>query len=236
MELSQFKQNLVNLNTSLQVKKEKYEFIQNEIDKLKNSIKSLDDRNNDLNKAIASLSVISNNKRNKAKEHFEKIVTNALQFITQDDTYEFVIKELPNRQKPSYEFYIKSVIDGNEVLRKPEDSSGGGFIDIISTALKYAYLEIFNDPKTTCSTLIYDEPGKMISKDMSVKFAEYIKFLGKTYNKQTIMISHNENLINVADKVFNIQKDSNGISQVQDIKALDTDIMMQVTELLDANL
>ena len=62
------------------------------------------------------------------------------------------------------------------------------------------------------ATLFYDEPGKMISEQMSVKFAEYIKFLGSYYNRQTIMVTHNDNLSSVADKTFLVRKDANGIS------------------------
>ena len=174
-----------------------------------------------LEKGILILTEVATTSRDNARRHFENIVTNALQFVTQNRDYEFVIKELPNRSKTSYEFYIKSKINGVECVQKPEDANGGGFIDIISTALKYAYLEIFADPKIMNSALLYDEPGKMISADMSVKFAQYIKFLGSQYHKQTIMITHNDNLSNVADKTFVVNKDLSGVSHVD---ILDTEI------------
>jgi DNA repair ATPase RecN len=157
--------------------------------------------------------------REHARVHFEKIVTSALQFITQSTDYEFVIDEL-DRSKASYEFYIKSTVNGVECLQKPEEANGGGFIDIIALAAKYAYLEIFSDPKIMSGTLIFDEPGKMISEDISIKFAEYIKFLGKQYNRQTIMITHNNNISSVADKSLYVQKDNQGISHVKDNIAL----------------
>lgn len=155
--------------------------------------------------------------REKAKVHFEKIVTDALQFVTQDRNTKFVIEESIVRNKPAYEFYVETMVNGEVSKQKPEDACGGGFIDIISVTLKYAYLQIFSNPEIKNACLILDEPGKMISEQMSVKFAEYIKFLGKHFGKQTIMITHNENLSNIANKTFYVQKNRNGVSNVSDI-------------------
>ena len=205
------------LLTQVLIAKRDEENVRKEITSLQNKIQSLRDTNFSLEQCITILTQAGTISRDNARAHFEKIVTDALQFITQTRDYEFIIQELSNRTKPSYEFYIKSTVNGEECIQKPEDANGGGFVDIISTAAKYAYLEIFNDPKIMSATLLYDEPGKMISEQMSVKFAEYIKFLGKHYNRQTIMITHNDNLSNVADKTFNVTKNRNGISVVTEI-------------------
>lgn len=162
--------------------------------------------------------------RDKAKNHFEKIVTDALQFVTQDTAYKFVIEENMKRGKPSYEFYIESMVDGNISRQKPEDSCGGGFIDIISVTAKTAYLQIFSNPQIMDASLRLDEPGKMVSDLMSVKFAEYIKFLGKQFDKQVIMVTHNENLASIADATFIVEKNRNGISSVTNKTVLDTAI------------
>lgn len=180
-----------------------------------NKISQLDNSVQYNKKAMLILTEAGKISREQARVHFEKIVTSALQFITQSTDYEFVIDEL-DRSKASYEFYIKSTVNGVECLQKPEEANGGGFIDIIALAAKYAYLEIFSDPKIMSGTLIFDEPGKMISEDISIKFAEYIKFLGKQYNRQTIMITHNNNISSIADKSLYINKDNQGISHVKD--------------------
>jgi DNA repair exonuclease SbcCD ATPase subunit len=171
--------------------------------------------------------------RDVARGHFEKIITDALQFVTQDNTIKFVIEESVTRNKPSYEFYIETMVDGNVSRQKPEEACGGGFIDIISVTAKYAYWQIFKDPEIKNSSSILDEPGKMISEQMSVKFAEYIKFLGKHFNKQTIMITHNENLANIADKMFYVSKNRNGISQVSLSMVLDTEAENVIKSAID---
>jgi DNA repair ATPase RecN len=206
-----------------------------EISNLQTKTKNIEDLNMTLEKVIHIFTQTATVSRDNARKHFEKIITDALQFVSQSKDYEFVIQELTGRAKASYEFYIKSTVNGVECIQKPEDANGGGFVDIISLAAKYAYLEIFNDPKIMNDTLLYDEPGKMISEQMSIKFAEYIKFLGTHYDRQTIMVTHNDNLSNVADKTFIVTKDTNGVSQASTLvptvnfwDLLDTSVDMEV--------
>jgi chromosome segregation ATPase len=55
----------------------------------------------------------------------------------------------------------------------------------------------------------------MISENASVKFAEFVKQLCDTFNRQTIMVTHNENLQAVADKT-NVVILQNDVSVVID--------------------
>ena len=194
------------------------ERIEKEIVNYDKKIQNIMDENNILNKVILVLTESSNTARRIAKTHFEKIITEALQYVTQSTDYEFVIKEMTDRSKASYEFFIKTTVNGQESLQNPKDANGGGFVDIISVAAKYAYLELFNDPKIQCGTVFLDEPGKMIDEQRSVKFAEYIKELGNNYNRQTIMITHNANLKDIADQTHYVYQDNNLTSKVQQIQ------------------
>lgn len=212
MDITTFEQSLKNLETNVIIAKQNEAMLKKDIASIKGKMSSLETMNENLERVIVILTQAAITSRDNARVHFEKIITDALQFVSQSKDYEFVIKELTGRAKASYEFYIKSTVNGVECIQKPEDANGGGFVDIISVAAKYAYLEIFNDPKIMSGTLLYDEPGKMISEQMSIKFAEYIKFLGNHYGRQTIMVTHNDNLSNVADKTFVVRKDRNGIS------------------------
>lgn len=160
--------------------------------------------------------------RDTAKTHLEKIVTDALQFMTQDTSYKFIIEIDTSKSKPSAEFFIESITDGNLTKLKPEDSCGGGFIDVINVTLKVAYLVIFKEPKIMNATLLLDEPNKMVSEQMSIKFAEYIKFLGKQFGLRIIMITHNDNLSNVADETFVVMKNRSGISNVSNVVNLNS--------------
>lgn len=222
MDLTLFEQRSESLKERLIRGRQERESIEQNMENLDKKYVHYEQMNDMYEKTTQLLTMAATASRQNAKSHFEKIITDALQFVTQDTDYSFIIDEMTSRAKASYEFYIKSTVNGVECIQKPEDANGGGFVDIIASAAKYAYLEIFNDPHIMSGTLLYDEPGKMISADMSVKYAEYLKFLGQHYGKQTIMITHNENLSNVADKVYMVSKNSNGVSVVKDAATVGT--------------
>ena len=230
---------LSNKSNEVETKIREYEALQLSIQNVDKSITQTNDRIKLEAEMESIFRKASETLRQKAKVHFEKIVTDALQFVTQDRSTKFVIEESIIRNKPAYEFYVETMVNGEISKQKPEDACGGGFIDIISVTLKYAYLQIFGNPEIKNACLILDEPGKMISEQMSIKFAEYIKFLGKHFGKQTIMITHNENLSNIANKTFYVQKNHNGISNVSDISNVTVEMDLvnsAVKEIMDENI
>jgi DNA repair exonuclease SbcCD ATPase subunit len=153
---------------------------------------------------IEVLNKVSQDARIKAKNHLETIVTEALMYSKDTDNLKFEI-ELNEGSKPSCEFYITKLIDGIESKKKLETSYGGGYIDTVAIALRYAYVELFKDPIIKNSAIIMDEPGKATSENMSFKLAEFILSLGRNFDKQTIMITHNNNLKDIADKTIRVK-------------------------------
>lgn len=150
------------------------------------------------------LTAISLEAKMNVTSFLEDIVTDALSFISSGQ-YKFKIDIEDTGKTTKCEFYIVETIDGEESKQKPQDSCGGGFVDVISTTLRYAYLNLYNNP-ALMGPVILDEPGKMVSQEMSIKFGEFIKKLGQEFDRQTIMITHNDNLTNIADKVELIVK------------------------------
>lgn len=227
----------MNIKHSLEIKADQVQKLEAEISNISANLIG-NNFNIELNElCISILGQASSLMRDTARVHLEKIVTDALQFVTQDTSVRFLIEESTTRNKPSYEFYVETMINGITSKQKPEDACGGGFVDIISSSLKQAYLEIFQDPVIMNNSFLSDEPGKMISDQMSVKFAEYNKFLSKQYNRQMIMITHNENLSNVADKTFIVMKDRNGISRVtNDITSISSNLILDsIKDIIDTN-
>ena len=216
-ELSRLKEAIRDKRIELQTK---HDTIDSDIEKINSKLSLVKNDNAIMERTATVFGTASSVSRESAKKHFEKIVTDALQYVTQSKDYSFVIEELKERQRVSYEFYIRCMVNGQESLQKPETSNGGGFIDTISIAMKYAYLQLFNDPKTMSGTLIMDEPGKMVSEKSSDNFARYIKFLGDEYGKQTIMITHNEKIASIADKAYLVERGTDGISTVREYNGI----------------
>ena len=155
-------------------------------------------------KASMILTAVSLDAKQSVTAFLEEVVTDALKFISGGD-YSFKIEIDDTGKTTKCEFYIEEKVGENISKQKPEDACGGGFVDIISTTLRYAYLNLYNNPKL-CGPIILDEPGKMISSEMSIRFGEFIKKLGEEFDRQTIMITHNDNITAIADKVEVIVK------------------------------
>lgn len=168
-----------------------------------------------LSKTLSLLNETSNTAREKAKHHLEKIVTSALQYVHEDSNSKFEIELSQSRGVPSAEFYIVSEVNGQISRQKPTESCGGGFVDVISATLRNAYLKAFNDPCINNAVLL-DEPGRMVSEEASIKFAQFIKELSVLFDKQIIMITHNDSLKTISDNDIKIQKVNTKSDIVQD--------------------
>lgn len=148
--------------------------------------------------------------RNQAKIQVESLVSNCLQYIFENNM-EFSIEIEELYGKPSAEFYVITK-DGDMLIKtKPEQSRGGGVIDIISLALRIAFLQI-HKPKIE-GPLILDEPAKHVSEDYINQVAEFLKQVTKMFNRQVIMVTHNRHLSEMADKWYRIEM-NDGVSVV----------------------
>ncbi|QUH22065.1 hypothetical protein [Alkaliphilus sp. B6464] len=140
--------------------------------------------------------------REKIKVEFENIVTNALQFIRNEDiSFEIDIEE--KRGRAEAKFFVKTVRDG-VVNRKPlentslKDSKGDGVSSIVKIALNVALLELSGQE----GPLVLDEPAKEISKEYIDNTSEFLKQISEAFGRQIIMITHIDKMSNVADKKF----------------------------------
>lgn len=133
-----------------------------------------------------------------------EIVSIALSSVF-DDPYEFNISFVQKRGKTEAE--IKFLKNGNEydILT----ATGGGVVDIASFALRIALWNL----NRTSNTIILDEPFKHLSNNLQSRASKMIKELSSKLNIQFIMVTHNTDLIECSDKVFNV-KQIKGVSQV----------------------
>lgn len=126
-----------------------------------------------------------------------------------------------NPYKLNVEFEIKRgktecklSFEKNGELFSPMDSSGGGAIDIASMALRIAIWSI-TSPKTR-NTLILDEPFRFLSEEYQEKASIMLSTISKKLGIQIIMVSHCNELIKGADRVFEVDI-VNGVSNVKHI-------------------
>jgi DNA repair ATPase RecN len=188
--LHKYKSALESLKQEYQELNGQKKIIQNKIKSTNTEINKLmkeQEKNSNISSVLQKAAELS---RTNTKDHLKKVVSSALKYVFGKD-YEFVIDLTTSRGVASAEFYIKYTEGKSEIKVKPQDSSGGGVIDVISTALRFAFLELLGDPNIQ-GTIVLDEPGKMVSEGAALKMASLIEELKRTFGRQVIMSTHND--------------------------------------------
>lgn len=139
--------------------------------------------------------------RSQAKTQIEALVTNCLQYIFENNI-EFNIEIQELYGKPNAEFYVVTKVDDTIIKTKPEQSRGGGVVDIISLALRIAFLQV-HKPKIE-GPLILDEPAKHVSEDYIFNVADFLKRTSEMFERQIIMVTHNQHLSSIGTKAYKV--------------------------------
>lgn len=189
------------------------EIIQKNYDKILSDIDALKKEYDILNQVEILLNLSSEYGREQAKKQIESIVSSCLSFIFETDV-EFII-ELTEGKISGADFYVVSNYDGYSIKTQPETARGGGVVDIVSLALRIAMLEIYK-PKLE-GPLILDEPGKHVSEDYIFNLGEFLRKTTTMFQRQIIMVTHNNYLSQICDKSFLVEQ-RNSISNVTTIK------------------
>lgn len=183
-----------------------------------NNSRNLQEKNNQISSLLQKAAELS---RDSIKTHLELICTMALKHVFDKDI-EFVIDIQDSRGRAEAEFFIQYK-SGNDIIKvKPSDASGGGVIDVLSMALRFAFLEVLKDPIIQ-GPILLDEPGKMVSEIASGKMSNLIKELNVSFGRQTIMSTHNDQYGACADKEIRVMM-TNGVSRIEENKVFDIGI------------
>jgi len=126
--------------------------------------------------------------------HISGLVSTALAAVW-DDPYEFKVEFIQRRGKTEADLWL--IRNGSKI--KPLDASGGGVVDILSIALRMAFWSL---TKETRPLLILDEPFKHLSNNLQSKASAMLRMISKKLKLQILMISHIEELVANADRVF----------------------------------
>lgn len=140
--------------------------------------------------------------REQAKDQIESLVTKCLQFIFESDI-EFLIEIEELRGKSNADFYAINQVDDIVIKTKPELSRGGGVVDIVSLALRIAFLQT-HKPRID-GPLILDEPAKHVSDEFIYNLADFLKQTSELFNRQIIMVTHNSHLAAIGSKAYRVE-------------------------------
>ncbi|WP_215508507.1 ATPase [Peptoniphilus sp. EMRHCC_23] len=186
-----------------------------QVEKKRVAIKEVEAEEKKLNGVVFLLQKAADFSRNQATHQIEDIVTQSIAYIMQNSS-RFIVDLSEKRGLPIAEFFVESDYGDYKVKTKPEMSRGGGVVDIVSLALRIAFLE--NHQPKMDGPLFLDEPGKHISDDYIFNMGEFVKECSRLFSRQIIMVTHNDYLTNICDKAFRVDI-RNGTSDVVELIA-----------------
>lgn len=189
--------------------------ILDKVEKKRQGIREVEAEEKKLSGVVFLLQKAADFSRNQATHQIEDIVTQSIAYIMQNSS-RFIVDLSEKRGLPIAEFFVESDYGEYKVKTKPEMSRGGGVVDIVSLALRIAFLE--NHRPKMDGPLFLDEPGKHISDDYIFNMGEFVKECSRLFSRQIIMVTHNDYLTNICDKAFRVDI-RNGISEVVEIIA-----------------
>lgn len=189
--------------------------ILDQVEKKRQGIREVEAEEKKLSGVVFLLQKAADFSRNQATHQIEDIVTQSIAYIMQNSS-RFIVDLSEKRGLPIAEFFVESNYGEYKVKTKPEMSRGGGVVDIVSLALRIAFLE--NHRPKMDGPLFLDEPGKHISDDYIFNMGEFVKECSRLFSRQIIMVTHNDYLTNICDKAFRVDI-RNGISEVVEIIA-----------------
>jgi DNA repair exonuclease SbcCD ATPase subunit len=143
----------------------------------------------------------SEHARKQAREQIEMLVTNTLRAVFGGD-YSFRIELTEKAGRPEAEFYVISQFGGEKLETRPQDSRGGGVVDVVSLGLRMAMLETYR-PRLE-GALILDEPAKHVSDDFLQPTAQFLKTISDFFGRQVIMVTHIAHLAETAEVAYSV--------------------------------
>ena len=212
MNLEELNKKLEQINSKLNIEKGKLQVISQNFENTKKELDKEIKYEDLLTKVI--LLFQKTYAREQSKRQVEDLVTRCLQFIFETDI-EFLIELSEKRSVPNAEFYVRSNYDeGYSIRTKPELERGGGVVDIISIALRIAFIQLHKP--VLQGPIILDEPGKHVSEDYIFNLGDFLSKSSSLFKRQIIMVTHNAHLAQICDKSYSVDI-KNGVSCVEEI-------------------
>jgi len=129
--------------------------------------------------------------REQARANIESLVSSTLQAIF-GPAYGFQIEMTEKAGRPEAEFYVLSEHQGELLKTKPQDSRGGGVVDVLSLGLRIAMLETYR-PRLQ-GPMLLDEPAKHVSDEYIQATADLLQAVADSFGRQVIMVTHSAHL------------------------------------------
>jgi DNA repair exonuclease SbcCD ATPase subunit len=156
-------------------------------------------------KARWVLTEVATQTQKRFKEKVETLVTMAIRSVF-DRPFQFLLGFERKRNKMECKPEIKELVNGKYRTFDPSEDMGGGMVDIISFALRVVLWSL-EKPRSR-AVIVFDEPMKNLGKMVSLA-GQVLKEISHKLNFQLIIITHEDELIEIADRAYYISHDGN---------------------------
>lgn len=181
--------------------------LQKSIDRNETRLQRLEKDLEDSKKAQEVINIVAKATQEELQYHLSDLVSLAMSGIF-PDPYGLKVEFTPRRGKVEADMNFEK--NGN--LVDPLSATGGGTVDVGGLSLRFSCWAI-GSPRTR-PVLILDEPLKWLKgNDLPMKGSQMIQEISKKLGLQIIMVSHDPELIEGADKIISVSI-KNGVSRI----------------------
>jgi DNA repair exonuclease SbcCD ATPase subunit len=145
--------------------------------------------------------------REQARANIEGLVGSTLQAIF-GPSYGFRIEMTEKAGRPEAEFYVLSEYQGEMLKTRPQDSRGGGVVDVLSLGLRIAMLETYR-PRLQ-GPMLLDEPAKHVSEEYIQATADLLQRVADSFGRQVIMVTHSTHLAESGTVAYRVHLQDKG--------------------------
>ena len=170
-------------------------------DECKNKIEKISSESLDMIEARNIISEAARITQQQFKILVEELVTTAIQAVFPNKDYKFVMQFVLQNNRPQINLLVQ---DGENEPYIPKEEQGGGLLDIISFALRVVLWSL-EKPRSR-NILIMDEPFRWTG-NLTELAANMMKEISKKLGLQIIMVTHDERLMEIADKSWLCKKE-----------------------------
>jgi hypothetical protein len=156
------------------------------------------------------LSLIGEQRQESAQKAVETVVTSGLQSIFGPEL-SFVLVPGMRGKTPIVEFVVRTTLDGKIVETDVMDSRGGGLAAVVGFLLRVAVLLLGKKPDPV---IFLDETFGMLSTEYVPAMADFLRELVDRTGIQVVLITHQDQFAEVADRKYRLELDSEGWTKV----------------------
>ena len=162
--------------------------------------------------AAAVLRALADLKRQEVSDKVEGLVTAALRGVFGRPDYRFFFRWEEKRGAATAEAVLESTHQGQTVETGLVDGHGGGVLDVVAFVLRFVVAR-YAVPSLR-KVMVLDEGFRHVSKNHSAAVGALMSGLARRTGWRFLYSTHDERLAKSADKIYRVEKDSDGRSSV----------------------